>query len=734
MVPDALPDNAESGAIAAVFPRKLGDFTLLAELGRGGSGVVYAAMWGHREIALKVLHPEQAATEKAREQFLLEARRLSELTHPGVVKVIAVGVIDERPYLAMERLPGETLAERLARGPIGLPLALELAQQLADAVAAMHARNLVHRDLKPENVFLVDERHVVLLDFGIAKDLFAAPSTTTQDGGIRGTPAYMAPERFFGQAAGVATDVYELAVVVYAMIAARLPWESLTDPSARLDPKPLVLAEAPAAIDMLLRIAMSTRAANRPASVAEFADSLRSCIHGADGGEGPPHETQPMPAQGTTEKQALARQATERAQPESPGLPRAGTSNPWFERRASTAALVKSTEAAPVPAARTSKRKWLAAATATVAVVGAGGLWWTLRDRPATARGATARFDNVDMLPAAKDPWGTPAPGSEGSAASAGSANAGSAGSANAASAGSAGAGSAGSNAELPTSGLIAAAPGPDDAAAVRAGISAALNRVPRGAAVVAIVSLVEWRHSPDAMHLTEVALGKPAVAAFTGSMPSCVKDLVANATWVVVSSKDRGLSDGMVLQVGGVPSEAALSDCLKPAKAGQRLDGATPGKWGDLFDGTMLWRDQTVVFSSLAALPAAKLWSNREVTGLTGRLGELYQRVLPNPTVALVADMPEKPVIDGLPKGGDIVASVTIGDKVVVDFGIETLTVAEAIAFETDGKKQVAEMLGASNEIINLGVVRDDKIVRLTGKLPPMIFRVVANALNDSK
>ena len=188
------------------------------------------------------------------------------------------------------------------------------------------------------------------------------------------------------------------------------------------------------------------------------------------------------------------------------------------------------------------------------------------------------------------------------------------------------------------------------------------------------------------------------------------------------------------MLQVGGVPSDAAITDCLKPANEGQRLDGATTGTWGDLFEGTMLWRDQTLVFSSYPELPAVKLWSNRSITGLTGRLAELYQRILPNPTVALMADLPNKPIIDGIPKGADIVASVSVGDKVEVDFGLETLTVAEAIAFETEGKKQVADMLGASNEIINLGVVRDQKIVRLTGKLPPMILRVVANALNDTK
>src|SRR5215831_6833140 len=97
----ALPDE---------IPTRLGDFTITGVLGQGGSGMVYDARWGHREIALKVLHPSLVATAKEREQFLAEARRLAELGHPGVVKVHAVGELpDGRPYLAMERLNGETL-------------------------------------------------------------------------------------------------------------------------------------------------------------------------------------------------------------------------------------------------------------------------------------------------------------------------------------------------------------------------------------------------------------------------------------------------------------------------------------------------------------------------------------------------------------------------------------------------------------------------------------------------
>src|SRR5439155_1330398 len=127
---------------------------------------------------------------------------------------------DERPYLAMERLEGETLASLITKGALPLGRALPLFSELCSAVAALHDQGLVHRDLKPENVFVVGDRHAVLLDFGIAKELGAPASTTTQQGAVRGTPAYMAPERFFGQAASIATDLYELAVIFYAVIAA----------------------------------------------------------------------------------------------------------------------------------------------------------------------------------------------------------------------------------------------------------------------------------------------------------------------------------------------------------------------------------------------------------------------------------------------------------------------------------------------------------------------------------
>src|SRR5258706_905567 len=256
----------------------LGEFLVAGVLGQGGSGIVYDATWGPRRVAVKVLHGNLADSERVRVQFLAEAKRLQGITHPSVVKVLAVGELpDGRPYLAMERLDGETLASVLARGPLQLGHALAVFGELCEAVAALHEQGLVHRDLKPENVFIVDHEHAVLLDFGIAKELEAPASTTTMDGGVRGTPAYMAPERFFGQAAGVATDIYELAVCLYAMLAARLPWDDLADPEARLQPRPLVeVAQVPDELDVAIRRALSTRAQNRPATATALLEAVRA--------------------------------------------------------------------------------------------------------------------------------------------------------------------------------------------------------------------------------------------------------------------------------------------------------------------------------------------------------------------------------------------------------------------------------------------------------------------------
>lgn len=192
----------------AVIPKELGPFAIQGVLGEGGSAVVYRALWDGQDVALKVPR-ERELTPKDQERFLEEAKMLERVRHRAVVEVLGSGRLpDGLPYLVMRRYEGQTLAEYLAaQGALSLAHALDLFEQLASAVEALHDAGLLHRDLKPENLLMVDGgRALKLLDFGIAKEIDAPASTTTQAGIARGTPATMAPERFFGAPASKSTE------------------------------------------------------------------------------------------------------------------------------------------------------------------------------------------------------------------------------------------------------------------------------------------------------------------------------------------------------------------------------------------------------------------------------------------------------------------------------------------------------------------------------------------------
>jgi serine/threonine protein kinase len=245
------------------------ELSLGRELGRGGSAVVHAARLAGGDVALKVLHEELAGSEPDRERFLREAEMLAAIDHPNVVRVVEVGAMpDGRPFLAMERIEGETLAARLERGPLSREEAMRRFGELVAAVGALHRAGLVHRDIKPENILCAEDR-TVLLDLGIAKP--EGGSGTTQTGVVRGTPDFMAPERLFGVDASITSDVYELALVLYLMLAGDAPWEDPTDPSARHDPRPLADPAGPA----ILR-ALAVAARKRPQSVADLLGAVES--------------------------------------------------------------------------------------------------------------------------------------------------------------------------------------------------------------------------------------------------------------------------------------------------------------------------------------------------------------------------------------------------------------------------------------------------------------------------
>ena len=202
---------------------KLGKYTLLEEIGRGGYGTVYRALDDALKVerAVKVLHPALVADPTFVERFREEARLVARLKHPHVAPVYDLGEKQGRIFLAMEYLSGGSLKDMLSEdGPMPFERALEVLNQVANALDYAHKENLVHRDVKPGNILFDEKGNAYLTDFGFAKSLASADSSTTMSltGGVLGTPAYMAPEAWDGEGWTPAADVYSLACVFYEMI------------------------------------------------------------------------------------------------------------------------------------------------------------------------------------------------------------------------------------------------------------------------------------------------------------------------------------------------------------------------------------------------------------------------------------------------------------------------------------------------------------------------------------
>jgi serine/threonine protein kinase len=247
---------------------RLGPYRVLRSLGAGGMGIVFLADDPHlrRQVALKVLRPELAASKIARQRFLREARALAALVHDHIVAIHHVGEEGDAPYLVMPILQGETLAARLQREPTPpLREVLRIGREIATGLAAAHRQGVVHRDIKPGNVWLeAGTGRVKLLDFGLARGPGVEGEVTTA-GAVLGTPAYMAPEQARGEATDERSDLFSLGCILHQLCTGEKPGR----PSEGVPALPLPLAE-------LISALLSPDPDERPASAAEVVERLTS--------------------------------------------------------------------------------------------------------------------------------------------------------------------------------------------------------------------------------------------------------------------------------------------------------------------------------------------------------------------------------------------------------------------------------------------------------------------------
>src|SRR5512136_789658 len=276
---------------------RLGPYEIESAIGAGGMGEVYKARDTRldRSVAIKVLPPQVSGDPDRRARFEREAKTIAGLNHPHICTLHDVGDHDGSMFLVMEHLAGQTLAERLEKGPLPLEQALTIATEITDALSAAHRQNVIHRDLKPGNVMLT-KAGAKLLDFGLAKlkghgeqaaagHLASAPTLSaplTGEGMIVGTLQYMAPEQLEGKPADSRTDLWALGAILYEMVTGKRAFEGTSAASligSIMHAEPPALASlqplTPPGVDRLVKRCLTKDPDERWQTAHDVADELR---------------------------------------------------------------------------------------------------------------------------------------------------------------------------------------------------------------------------------------------------------------------------------------------------------------------------------------------------------------------------------------------------------------------------------------------------------------------------
>jgi TolB-like protein/Tfp pilus assembly protein PilF len=257
-------------------------YRITAEIGAGGMGVVYEAedLNLKRTVAIKFLPTELTRDAGARKRFITEAQTASSLDHTNVCNIHEVGETDDgRMFIVMTRYTGETLKDRIARGPLQIDDALDIAGQITAGLSKAHAQGIVHRDIKPGNVFITEDGVAKILDFGLAR--IAGESRLTKTGTTVGTVAYMSPEQVDGRDVDARSDVWSVGAVLYEMLTGQAPFRGDAEPAIvnsilSTEPEPItkIRSEVPVSVEDVVDWALAKDQNRRYQTADDLGDAI----------------------------------------------------------------------------------------------------------------------------------------------------------------------------------------------------------------------------------------------------------------------------------------------------------------------------------------------------------------------------------------------------------------------------------------------------------------------------